>query len=113
MPSNPDELEARRGFVHARSWRGLTPKASSEEEARVALEKAFDFRGDVTITKKDGSKIEGYIFDRRTGKTLADSIVRLFPKDRDEKVSVSCTRRLRGWRLQGGTPLLGRAGRRG
>ena len=27
----------------------------------AALEKAFDYRGDVTITRKDGSKIEGYI----------------------------------------------------
>jgi hypothetical protein len=52
------------------------------------LEKAFDYRGDVTITRKDGSKVEGYIFDRRTGKTLAGSAVRLFPKDSDQKISV-------------------------
>ncbi len=53
------------------------------------LEKAFDYRGDVTITRKDGSQIEGYVFDRRAGQTLADSFVRLFPKDRDEKVSIA------------------------
>ncbi len=88
MPSNPDELEVAPGFVHEK-LEGWVPALASEEEARVALEKAFDFRGDVTITKKDGSKIEGYIFDRRTGKTLADSIVRLFPKDKEEKVSIS------------------------
>ena len=38
--------------------------AASEEELRYALEKAFDYRGDVTITLKNGSAIEGYIFDR-------------------------------------------------
>jgi hypothetical protein len=55
---------------------------------RQALEKAFDYRGDVTITRKDGSKVEGYIFDRRSGKTLSDSIVRLYPKDSGEKLAV-------------------------
>jgi len=52
------------------------------------LEKAFDYRGDVTITRKDGSKVEGYIFDRRTGKTLVDSVVRLYPKDSSQKISI-------------------------
>ena len=64
------------------------PELAGEEEVRQALEKAFDYRGDVTITRKDGSKVEGYIFDRRTGKTLADSAVRLFPKDADQKISI-------------------------
>ncbi len=53
-----------------------------------ALEKAFDYRGDVTIVLKNGSSVEGYIFDRRTGANLEDSVVRLFPKDRPEKVSI-------------------------
>ena len=62
---------------------------ASEPEIRVALEKAFDYRGDVTIGLKDGSQIEGYIFDRRSnGPALSDCQVRLFPKDRDEKVSI-------------------------
>ena len=34
------------------------------------------------------SKVEGYVFDRRTGKTLADSAVRLFPKDSDRKIAI-------------------------
>ncbi len=64
-------------------------QTAADEELRQGLEKAFDYRGDVTLTLKNGSTVEGYIFDRRTGKTLADSVVRLFPKDRHEKVSVS------------------------
>jgi hypothetical protein len=55
---------------------------------RVALEKAFDYRGDVTITKKDGTVVDGYIFDRRSGQTMADSMVRLFPKDSTEKMAI-------------------------
>ena len=82
-----DSLEVAPGFKHEK-LEGWVPELAGEEEIRQALEKAFDYRGDVTITRKDGSKAEGYIFDRRTGKTLADSAVRLFPKDADQKVSI-------------------------
>ena len=83
-----DSLEVAPGFKHEK-LEGWVPELASEEEVRQALEKAFDYRGDVTITRKDGSKVEGYIFDRRTGKTLADSAVRLFPKDADQKISIA------------------------
>ena len=68
---------------------GWIPDLVSEAELRDALEKAFDYRGDVTITRKDGSRVEGYIFDRRTGSTLADSVVRLMPQNSAQKVSVA------------------------
>ena len=84
---NPEELEHAPGRERE-NLEGWIPQLASDDEIRGALEKAFDYRGDVTITRKDGSKIEGYIFDRRTGKTLADSAVRLFPKDADQKVSI-------------------------
>ena len=82
-----DSLEVSPGFAHEK-LEGWVPELAGEEEIRQALEKAFDYRGDVTITRKDGSKVEGYIFDRKPGKTLADSAVRLFPKDSDQKISV-------------------------
>ena len=68
---------------------GWIPDLVSEAELRDALEKAFDYRGDVTITRKDGSRVEGYIFDRRSGPTLADSVVRLMPQDSAQKISVA------------------------
>jgi hypothetical protein len=86
--NDPDSLEVVPGFAHEK-LEGWIPQLAGEEELRQALEKAFDYRGDVTITRKDGSKIEGYIFDRRSGKTLSDSLVRLYPKDSNQKVSVS------------------------
>jgi hypothetical protein len=85
---NPDALEVAPGAQHEQ-LEGWIPQLASEEEIRVALEKAFDYRGDVTITHKDGSKIEGYLFDRRTGRTLAESSVRLYPKDSNQKLSIS------------------------
>jgi hypothetical protein len=85
---NPDALEVAPGTAHEQ-LEGWIPSLASDEEIRVALEKAFDYRGDVTITRKDGSKIEGYLFDRRSATTLKDSIVRLYPKSSNEKVAIS------------------------
>ncbi|HSM88097.1 MAG TPA: hypothetical protein VLT16_18220 [Candidatus Limnocylindrales bacterium] len=84
---NFDQLEVVPGFSKEK-LEGWVPDLAGEEELRQALEKAFDYRGDVTITRRDGTKIEGYIFDRRSGKTLSDSLVRLYPKDSGEKVSI-------------------------
>ena len=82
-----EALEVAPGFVHE-NLEGWIPQLATDDVIRTALEKAFDYRGDVTITRKDGSKIEGYLFDRRTGATLKDSVVRLFPKSANEKISI-------------------------
>ena len=86
--ANPDALEVAPGTAHEQ-LEGWIPQLASDEEIRIALEKAFDYRGDVTITRKDGSKLEGYLFDRRTAATLIDSVVRLYPKSSNEKISIS------------------------
>ena len=85
---NPEELEVAPGRERE-NIEGWIPQLANEEEIRAALEKAFDYRGDVSITLKSGEKIEGYIFDRRTGTSLADSAVRLFPKSGNQKLSIS------------------------
>ncbi len=83
----PDELEVAPGFSHER-LQGWVPALASEQELRVALEKAFDYRGDVTITKRDGSVVEGYVYDRRPGSTLADSLVRVLPANGASRVNI-------------------------
>jgi hypothetical protein len=85
--ASPDVLEVAPGTKHE-NLEGWIPQLASEDEIRAALEKAFDYRGDVTITRKDGSQIEGYIFDRRTGSTLSASVVRLLPKDGNQKIAI-------------------------
>ena len=86
--NHPDALEVAPGTEkeHLEGW---IPSLASDDEIRAALEKAFDYRGDITITRKDGSKIEGYLFDRRSAATLKDSLVRLYPKNSNEKISIS------------------------
>ena len=56
-PQNPDTLEVVPGWGHEK-LEGWIPEFASEQEIRSALEKAFDYRGDITITRKDGTKIE-------------------------------------------------------
>lgn len=85
---NADHLEVVDGRQREQI-EGWVPELASEAELRDALEKAFDYRGDVTIARKDGSRIEGYIFDRRSGATLADSVVRLIPSNGHQKVSIA------------------------
>jgi len=87
-PLNPDTLEVAPGTIHE-SVQGWVPKLATEEELRIALEKAFDYRGDVTLTLKDNSKIEGYLFDRVTGPSLTTSFVRVLPKDSTQKLKIA------------------------
>ena len=68
---------------------GRGPELAGEEDVRQALEKAFDYRGDITITLKNGEKIEAFVFDRRTGATLADSWVHYFTPKAPEKRKLS------------------------
>ena len=87
---NPDELEHAAGREREQ-LEGWIPELATDAEVRDALEKAFDYRGDITITLKDGGRIEGYLFDRRTGATLADSYVRVIPTNAKTKVNVAFT----------------------
>ena len=87
-PINPDLLEVAPGVVHD-SVQGWVPELATEEELRIALEKAFDYRGDVTLTCKDGTKLEGYIFDRVSGASLTTSFVRVLPKDSIQRLKIA------------------------
>jgi hypothetical protein len=85
---DPDHLEVAPGTARD-SVEGWVPDLASEEEVRSALEKAFDYRGDVAITRKDGTKLEGYIFDRVSGPNLSASYVRVLPKDSGSRVKIA------------------------
>jgi hypothetical protein len=85
---HPDELEVAPGFQH-QQLQGWVPPLESEETIREALERAFDYRGDVRITRKDGSMVDGYLYDRRSGATLTESLVRVLPADGSPRVNIS------------------------
>ncbi|MGC2163401.1 MAG: hypothetical protein WA634_15945 [Silvibacterium sp.] len=83
-----DELEHIAGRERE-NLEGWIPSLASDEAVREALEKAFDYRGDITLTLKDGRSVNGYLFDRRSGATLQDSAVRLIPANERTKVTVA------------------------
>jgi hypothetical protein len=90
--ASPDELEHAEGRERE-NLEGWIPALATDAEVREALEKAFDYRGDVTLTRKDGSVVEGYLYDRRSEPTLEASVVRVMPTPKDgqayERVMVS------------------------
>jgi hypothetical protein len=85
---DPDQLEVAPGRAKE-TLEGWVPDVANEEELRLALEKAFDYRGDVSLTCKDGTRIEGYIYDRVTGSTLNNSYVRVLPRDSNERMRIA------------------------
>ena len=79
-----EALELAPGSKHE-NLEGWIPDFATDEDIRQALEKALDYRGDVSITTKAGEKIEAYIFNRHTGATLADSWVQYFAPNAADK----------------------------
>ena len=77
--------------MSAEDLQGKSWPLASEEEVRLGLEKAFDYRGDVTITRRDGTQLSGYMFDRKSAKTLADSLVRIIPTGTTQRISLPYT----------------------
>jgi len=73
----------------SQSLEGWVPELADPTELFHALEQAFDYRGDVTITRADGSEITGYLFDRQQGEGLHDSFVRLMPPESTEKIRIA------------------------
>ena len=88
FPTDADKLEVAPGRQRD-GIEGWVPELADETEVREAIEKAFDYRGDVTLTQKDGTKIEGYIFDRIGGATLSASFVRILPKNGSGRVKIA------------------------
>jgi hypothetical protein len=87
MPRPTDDLEVVPGFEreNLQDW---IPQLATEADIRAVIEKAFDYRGDVTITRKDGSQITGYLFDRRIGPTLDSSVIRLMLPTGNERPAI-------------------------
>jgi hypothetical protein len=90
--ATPDELEHAAGRERE-NLEGWIPMLASDAEIREALEKAFDYRGDITVTRRDGTTVVGYLYDRFNGPTLVASVIRLMPVPKPgeptERVNIS------------------------
>lgn len=83
-PEQVEALELAPGAAR-HNLEGWIPTLAGDDDVRAALENAFDYRGDVTLTLKSGERIAAYIFNRRSGPTLADSSVQYFTASAPEK----------------------------
>ena len=93
----------------ARTLRDGFRQLASEAEIREALEKAFDYRGDITITRQGWQRWLRAIFTTAaTAQTLADSVVRIIPTPKTARRPSGeyCVHRCRGadvyWARHGG-----------
>lgn len=46
------------------SLEGWVPEIGDRVTLEEVIERAFDYRGNVTVVKTDGSQLEGYVFNR-------------------------------------------------
>lgn len=67
--------------LEGREFRPSTPA-----ELADAIERAFDYRGDVTLRLKSGASLEGYLFNRIA--TDATPVVHMYPKDKAEAAEI-------------------------
>ena len=85
-----EALELAPGTEH-QQLEGWIPTLANEEDLRQALDKALDYRGDITLTLKNGERIEAFIFNCQTGPTLADSFLQYYTPSSNEKRKLSYT----------------------
>ncbi len=83
-----EALELAPGTEH-QQLEGWVPTLASDEDLRQALDKALDYRGDITLTLKNGERIEAFIFNCQTGPTLAESFLQYYTPSSPEKRKVS------------------------
>ena len=113
--ANADQLEVFEGFEKD-DLEGKTllfaDTLASEADIRAALDDAFGYRGDVTLELRDGTKVEGYVFDCRPAATLAASTVRVIlskpPNNSPTKVAIPYDR-IAGLRFSGRDTAAGKS----
>lgn len=89
MPQETKSDAGAHPAVERATLQGCSFDLSDETATGDVLEKAFDYRGDVTLGLAGGAEVTGYIFDRRRGAGLAESYVRLMTPTDDQPVKVS------------------------
>jgi hypothetical protein len=56
------------------------------QDVAAQIEAAYDYRGHVTLTLKDGKAVEGYLYNRELAPLKGEPYVELMRKDSDERL---------------------------
>jgi hypothetical protein len=60
----------------ANSLEGWDPQPESAAALREIVEHAFDYRGNTTVVKTDGTELEGYVFNRNAD--VSEPFIQMF-----------------------------------
>ena len=82
-----EAMELAPGTEHE-NLEGWVPALATDDDLRQAMNKALDYRGDVTLTLKSGERIEAFIFNCHSGATLVESWVQYYTPSAPEKRKV-------------------------
>ena len=69
-----------------RSLEGWDPGLVDGPDLAFVVERAFDYRGDVTILRHDGRELVGYLFNRDI--EASAPFVQMFPREGGDAVSI-------------------------
>lgn len=73
-----------------RSLEGWDPGAVDGPDLAYVVERAFDYRGDVTVARHDGGEIVGYLFNRNTD--VVEPFVEMVERDGGEPITIPYVR---------------------
>jgi hypothetical protein len=69
------------------SLEGWVPNVSEYLTLADVIDQAFDYRGNTTVLKVDGTEVEGYIFDRN--KDVPEPFIQMFDVDGNGPFKIS------------------------
>ena len=81
-----------------KSLEGWTPEISDAATLAEVVDRAFDYRGDVTVVLQDGRELIGYLFNRN--RDVAEPFVQMFERESPGPSSIPYAR-IRAIRFSG------------
>jgi len=84
--------------MEEKSLEGWAPDIHDAATLAEVVDRAFDYRGDVTVLLDDGRELIGYLFNRN--RDVAEPFVQIFERDRSDPSRIPYTR-IRAIRFSG------------
>jgi hypothetical protein len=72
------------------SLEGWAPEIPDAATLAEVVDRAFDYRGDVTLVLTDGRQVEGYLFNR--DRDVAEPFVQMFERDGGQPATIAYAR---------------------
>jgi hypothetical protein len=69
------------------SLEGWQPRVGEEISLADVIERAFDYRGDVTVVRRDGRRVVGYLFNRNVD--VPEPFVQMFDRSGDGPLRIA------------------------